>query len=91
MIEGISHLSEKGDGLILHSSFLITMHLFLSEGLLFRDDFDLSFLIAVQVISWVVVSLLTLCQACLDTMDPNNRYKQAYRYIARLISQSGWV
>lgn len=50
MIGGISHLSEKGDVLILHSSFLTIMHLFLSEGLLFRDDFDLSFFTALQVI-----------------------------------------
>lgn len=45
----LPHLSEKGDVLILYSSSLINMHLFLYEGLLFRDDFHLSFLTALEV------------------------------------------
>lgn len=49
-IHGISHLSEKGDVLILYSSFLINMHSFLCVGLLFRDDFHLSFLTTLRVI-----------------------------------------
>lgn len=34
---GMSNLSEKGDVLILYSSFLINMHLFPCEGLLFTE------------------------------------------------------
>lgn len=74
-IQGVSHLSEKVDVLIVCSSFLINMH---SVPLLLCRDFHLSFHTPPQVIWQVVVSLMRYSGAWLSTVNPNNRFKQAY-------------
>lgn len=76
-IHGVSHLSEKNDILIVCSSFLINMHSFLCKELLCRD-FHLSFHTPLEVIWQVVVSLMRPSWAWLSTVNPNNRFKQAY-------------